>query len=141
MKFAFDTNIILDALVHREGWEAAERLMLAVGDEEIEGVVSANTITDIYYISRKRLGDQEARKAIWSLMSAFEVAGVDERICREALALPMNDFEDAVLAVAVKHTEANFIVTRDEEFIASEHTPVFAISPQKAIELIEGEKE
>ena len=136
MKIAFDTNVILDALVHRDGWENAEKLMMAVAEERIGGVISANTLTDIYYIVRKRLGDQNTRVAIWNLMSVFDISSVDSHVCLDALSIPMNDYEDAVLAVSVRAEGAEYIVTRDESFLASEASPVETVTPQMALEFI-----
>ena len=48
MKVAFDTNVLLDTILNRPGREDALRLMLAVSEEKFVGVVSANSITDMY---------------------------------------------------------------------------------------------
>ena len=138
MKIAFDTNVILDAMIHRECWEVAEALILAVSEDKAEGVITANTVTDIYYITRKRLGDQKTREAIWNLMSIFEIALVDEKVCLDALATPMKDFEDAVMAVAAKRVGAEIVVTRDEGFLSEGNAPIHAISPKEAMEIVNG---
>lgn len=138
MKIAFDTNVILDAMIHREGWEVAEALILAVSEDKAEGVITASTVTDIYYITRKRLGDQKTREAIWNLMSIFEIALVDEKVCLDALAIPMKDFEDAVMAVAAKRVGAEIVVTRDEGFLSEGNAPIHAISPKEAMEIVNG---
>ena len=138
MKIAFDTNVILDAMIHREDWEAAETLILAVSEGKADGVITANTVTDIYYITRKRLGDQKTREAIWNLMSLFEIAPVDEKVCFDALATPMKDFEDAVMAVAAKRVGVEIVVTRDEGFLSEGNAPIRAVSPKEAMEIVNG---
>ena len=52
MKIAFDTNVLLDTILNRSGREYALRLMLAAAEEKVTGVVTANSITDLYYLSR-----------------------------------------------------------------------------------------
>ena len=119
MRVAFDTNVLLDAIMIRPCAEAAVRLLRAVAEDEIEGVITANTITDIYYIARKQLGNKKAREAVFELLSLFDVAAVDGSSCVDALSLPMADYEDAILAVCADRAGARYIVTRDEEFIKS----------------------
>ena len=59
MKVAFDTNVILDFILHRPNAQAALELVRKVAAEEIGGIISANSITDIYYIARKTIGDEK----------------------------------------------------------------------------------
>lgn len=119
MRVAFDTNVVLDAIMVRPDTEAATRLLRAVAEERIEGVITANTITDIYYIARKKLGDKKAREAIFELLSIFNVAAVDGSACVDALSLPMTDYEDAVMAVCVDRDGVEYIATRDVDFVAA----------------------
>jgi hypothetical protein len=62
---------------------------------------------------RKRLDAGESRRALDATLSAFRVAGVDGAVVKEALRLPISDFEDAVTAAAAHRTGCQFIVTRD----------------------------
>lgn len=119
MRIAFDTNVLLDAIMARPDAEAATRLLREVTEENIEGVITANTITDIYYIARKKIGDKNAREAIFELLSIFDVAAVDGSICMDALSLPMADYEDAIMAVCADRNFAGYIVTRDNDFVKS----------------------
>lgn len=117
MRVAFDTNVLLDAIMARPDSDAATRLLQAVAEERIDGVITANTITDIYYVARKKIGDKKAREAIFELLSIFDVAAVDESICVDALSLPMADYEDAVMAACVDRDGAGYIITRDDKFV------------------------
>lgn len=136
MKIAFDTNVILDAIANRVGFKEAQDLIMAVATDKIQGVIAASSITDIYYIARKQIGDEAARAAIWNLLTVFDIAGVDGEDCASALSVPMSDYEDALLAVCAKRAEADYIATRDEGFIAA-NSPVSAKSPKELLELIE----
>jgi predicted nucleic acid-binding protein len=49
-----------------------------------------------------------------------------------ALTLPINDFEDAVIAAVAKREKADYIVTRNEEDFKG--SPVPAISPAMFLE-------
>ena len=137
MKIAFDTNVLLDAIANRAEYREAQALIMKVADERIEGLVAASSITDIYYIARKIIGDERARDAIRNLLKVFSVAGVDDMICLSALDIPMKDYEDAVLAVCSARANADYIATRDKEFLES-NSPVPAKSPRDLLDIIEG---
>ncbi|MCD7847310.1 MAG: PIN domain-containing protein [Oscillospiraceae bacterium] len=138
MKVAFDTNVILDAILSRPESESANALINAVLDNRIYGVLTANTITDIYYVSRKGMSDADAREAVFEILSIFEIAPVTGEACLTALDLPMSDFEDAVLSACVKEAGVDFIATRDATFLSSE-SPVKALRPAEILEMV-GEK-
>lgn len=138
MRVAFDTNILLDTILSRPGREDALRLMLAVSDDRIVGIVSANSITDLYYLARKGIGDKAAREAIYDILSLFDVASVDGDTCYMALNTPMGDYEDAVLAVCAANEGADYIVTRDQDFLRAD-SPVPAIPAKEMLSMIAAE--
>ena len=72
MKVVFDTNVILDAIENRADYETAQALILAVARERIDGVVAGSSVTDIYYIAKKHIGDAAAREAISNLLTVFK---------------------------------------------------------------------
>lgn len=123
MIVAFDTNVILDALIDgRLGAEEARELILAVAREEIEGLITTNSVTDIYYIAKKKLGDLKTREALYDILTLFRVADVRKYDCIKALGSPVKDFEDALLSVCAEREDADYIVSRDVEFIKSVST-------------------
>jgi predicted nucleic acid-binding protein len=50
----------------------------------------------------------------------------------KALAMPMNDFEDAIIAVCAQKVNADCIVSRDEKFIKA-YTEVAVIKPEQLL--------
>ena len=135
MKIAFDSNVLLDAIANREHGAEAQELVLAVASDQALGLVTANSITDIYYIARKHLGDAAAREAVRNILTVFDIATVGGEDCSAALEVPMKDFEDALLAVCAKRDGANYIATRDEAFISS-NAPVPAMKPERLLRLL-----
>ena len=134
MKVLIDTNIILDALMEREPWaKCAQDILLAVAEEKVEGCITASMFTDIYYILRKHIVDKEKLKetlfGLMTVINVLDVTGVD---CERAFELPVNDYEDALLAYCAKRYKADYIVTRDESHF--EGSPVKAVSPEAMIE-------
>ena len=136
IKIAFDTNVLLDSILNRPERDDALRLMLAVSEEKAVGIISANSITDIYYLARKGVGDRAAREAIFDLLSMFDVAPVDGDVCSMALNEPMSDYEDAVLAVCAAREGADYIATRDKGFLEAA-SPVQVRTPASLVRIIE----
>lgn len=135
-RVVFDTNIVLNAAMNRKGSEDSLRLIQAVINEEIIGMVTANTITDIHYIVKKRCGDSVARAAVQNTLYVFDVIPVDGESCMEALALPMTDYEDALLAVCAARENADYIATGDQTFLAAP-SPVQPITPSALLQILE----
>lgn len=133
MTVAFDTNVILDAAMGRNDYESAQALVQAVLSEKVVGVVTANTITDIHYIIKKRVGDKAAREVVQNTLNIFEVSPVDGDICTAALNLAMDDYEDAVLAISADIVGAKYIATCDKGFIGSAESPVLALHPKDVL--------
>ena len=120
MIVAFDTNVILDALIEgRPGAEEARELMLAVARDEIEGIVTTNSIADLYYIAKKKLGDMKTGEALYDILTLFKVADVRKYDCMKALGSPVKDFEDALLSVCAERDDADYLASRDVDFINS----------------------
>lgn len=120
MRVVLNTNVILDAVLEQADFQSAQSLLMAVANEKISGMVTANSITDIYYVAHKMMGDQDARRAVANILTVFDVVQVDGEACATALNLPMNDYEDAVLAACASREEADYIATSDEGFLKAE---------------------
>ena len=119
MKVCFDTNVLLDAIGNREGYQEAQSLITLAAARQIEGMIAGSSVTDVYYLARKIIGDIPARSVIGNLLTFFTVAEGNGDLCGAALRLPMKDFEDAVLAACAVKAGADVIVSRDEEFLRS----------------------
>lgn len=136
MRVVFDTNVLIYSIVNDGEHESARELVLAAANERLEGLITANSVTDIYYILRKRIGDARAREALWNLMTVFGVVEVDGEVCATALGSPMKDFEDAVLAQCAKKANADCIVTEDQALLFDGSSPVTLMSIETLLSAI-----
>ena len=120
MKALIDTNVILGAIAAREPFRHdAEKIILLIAAEEAEGYITANSVTDIYYIARKHLPENDAREALRRLFCVFSIIDVRGDDCLSALSLPVDDFEDAVLTVCGYRAGVDLIVSRDKTLLNS----------------------
>ena len=129
MRVVFDTNVIIDAVAAREPFNsAAEEILLMVAEEKIEGFLTANSVTDIFYVIRRSLSEDATRAVIRSLLYSLDIIEVGDADCREALDMQMADYEDALLATCALKIGADYIVSRDDAFLRAA-SPVRVISP------------
>lgn len=114
MQVLFDTNIVLDALLKRMPWESdAAACWKACDEGRIMGCLTASTLTDIFYISRKIKGLDVARDAVRICLDAFAICIVDRQALEQAIDLPSADFEDNLQIVCATLAGLDAIVTRD----------------------------
>lgn len=129
IKALIDTNVILDALASREPFNAdAEKLFMLAAEEKFQGFITANSVTDIYYIVRKNLSDAMAREAIRNLLQLFSIVGISGAECETALDSAITDYEDALLAECAAKAGVNYIVTRNADFLKAQ-SEVALITP------------
>lgn len=134
MKVMIDNNIVLDALRPNPEFESdAKQIFYLIWQDKITPYLCANSLTDIFYILKKVQGAEKAKETIANLMTAVNIVPITEEDCRKALALPMNDFEDALIAVCAEKSGSDCIVSRDRKFIGSE-TAVKVITPRQLLE-------
>lgn len=115
-KVLFDTNIILDIALKREAFfEDAFNLFNLIDQKKIFGNITATTITDIYYISKRERGHDKSIEFLKSLVEVVEVIGIDKDIIIQALFSEMKDFEDAVQTSAAELNDIEIIITRNKK--------------------------
>jgi predicted nucleic acid-binding protein len=128
MKILIDTNIIIDYLVDRTPFaDYAERVLELCRSGEVEGFLTANAVTHIYYVVRKAVGREKTLEAIRTLCSVLDIAYVGKGDILRAMELDITDYEDALAAQCARRIKADCIVTRNiADFVAS---PVPAKEP------------
>ncbi|MCM1329204.1 MAG: PIN domain-containing protein [Ruminococcus sp.] len=138
MKAVIDNNVIIDALKPNPQFETeAQQVLRLASAKKLDGFVSANSFTDIFYVLRKEHGADKAKVMVQKLLLILDVIGIEKADCINALSLSMNDFEDALIAVCAEKAGADYIVSRDKKFIGAE-TSVKAVAPSVLLEKING---
>jgi predicted nucleic acid-binding protein len=73
-KVLLDTNIIIDALSQRKPFnEAANSISDLIVTDIIEGYITASSVTDIYYLLSKEIGEDAGRQEIEKILNLFQV--------------------------------------------------------------------
>lgn len=123
-----DINVLLDVFQKREPHYAASSQVLAMVQQgEVDGVFPAHGFTTLYYLIRKHASRPDAEVAMDDVLRNFEIGNLDSLGWARARALPMTDFEDAVVAVVAEQTASEMIITRNIADFT--HSPRPAITP------------
>jgi predicted nucleic acid-binding protein len=136
MRVLFDTNVVLDVLLARPPHAApAIELFDRVARRELDGLLSATTITTIFYLAAKAAGTAQAKKHVTTLLGLFDIAAVGRAPLADALTLGFSDYEDAVLHEAARHAGATAIVTRDPKGFAGANLTIY--SPAELLRMLQ----
>jgi predicted nucleic acid-binding protein len=135
-KLLLDINVVLDVLLEREAHSApGVALWRAVERGAAIGFLPAHGLTTVWYLARRTRGPAFGRRVVEELLSVFRAATVDARVLRQALALPLTDFEDAVCAACAVSTACDAIVTRDPS--GFRNAPISVLDPASALAWLE----
>ena len=115
MKALVDTCIIIDAMQSREPFfDDAQNLLIAEANGEFDGVITASSLMDIYYITHKcSHSSRKAHEVTATLSSLFEVCDTCAEDAVKAVRSKMSDYESAVMEETAARTGADVIVTRN----------------------------
>lgn len=129
MKALIDTNIIIDALQSRDGFNRdAKEVILCAPD--FGGCVTANSVTDIYYLQHQYFHDRETTKEnLIEVLRLFDILDTIAEDCRNALRSSIADFEDAVMVEAAMREGVDVIVTRNKKDFKG--SPVEVLTPKE----------
>ena len=134
MKALIDPCVIVDILQKRDPfYPAAMEILLAVSNKKCTGILTAKSITDIYYILRRSIhNEQEVRKLVRVLFTLFEVVDTFSIDCELALSSTIKDYEDAIMVETGSRVGAECIVTINLKDYKLSTLPV--LSPDQFLE-------
>ena len=135
MKIMIDTNVVLDVLLKREPFfQSSYEVLKRSALEQIEGFVSATAATDIFYLLRRALKDNQAakdsREKLLQLVGFADALGED---VHAAIASNMADFEDALVSAIAERYHMDYIVTRNSKDFRE--SSIKALTPQEFLNL------
>ena len=114
MKILVDTDVLMDVALGRPDFGPDSR---AVVDwcEQIPGtaVIAWHTVSNLFYLIRAARSDSFARSFIDDLIKVITVTSGGTEGVRQALAMRMNDLEDALQVAASISGNADHIITRN----------------------------
>jgi predicted nucleic acid-binding protein len=134
-----DSDIILDVATARKPFvENSRRVLLIVESGKALGMISSNSVTNIYYILRKLSSSKKAKDFIRSVVSYLSVIAVIHNNNIQALDSGFGDFEVAVQYYSALNHQCSYIVTRNIDDYKDSDIPV--LEPKEFIALFENYK-
>lgn len=137
MLVLFDTNIILDILEKRiPFYHASKSVLKRCVSGEVTGYIALHSVSNIFYILRKRYSAADRRRLLLDMIDLLHVADADHESVRNALQREdFSDFEDCLQDECAKQIHADYIVTRNtNDFSVSD---VSAVTPEELLKILE----
>lgn len=134
MKIMLDVNVAVDVLGATEdvffSFQALDIMLL----RSFTPCVAASAMPIIQYVltARKYANNAEALAAIEKVSELVEILDVASVDCQRALANPLGDFEDAMLAWCANRHRIDLIVTRNAKDF--QNSPVAVMTPEQFCE-------
>lgn len=130
MKAILDTCIIVDALQNRDPFSKdAHALFLSCANYQFEGILTAKSVTDIYYLMHRYThNDSYTRNIISKLCTLFQLTDTIPMDIHNALDSEISDFEDAVMIETAIRIKADCIITRNIKDYKKANLPVYTPS-------------
>lgn len=122
MKVLLDVTIILDVFLNRQS--ASKELLNKAVYGAFTPYITANMLTDIYYILTKQ--GLDAKPPLEKLCQIVEILEVKKDDCLLALSLDMADYEDALVVAVAKRHQIDLLVTRNEVDFAKSQLIVYS---------------
>ena len=136
MRVFLDTNIILDYILEREpSIKITDEIINLILSGLVQGYTSTNCLTDIFYISSKKMGKKAAKDTLFKIIDMLIVISVDCDDCAKALELPITDFEDAIAIVCANKADVEYIITNDNDFPYGKFGQCKIISPEEFLKV------
>ena len=114
-KVFVDTDVIVDHLTDREPFANYSSLIFELHEQRIVCIyISALSVNNIYYVSRRIIGEKPTLNLIEKLIDHIEVIGTTKMEIESALQTGFKDFEDSIqYATAMTIGGIEAIITRN----------------------------
>ena len=109
----FDTNIMLDLIQERPGYDAAARILQKQEDGELTVCMSTLSIADIAYVLRKTVPSSLIVPTLKQISSVVEIIPMDDTQLQQALLLDGPDFEDLMQLSCAAANGCSVIITHN----------------------------
>ncbi len=113
-KVFIDSDVILDVATGRMPFVEHSKIALSlIEDGYALGVISSNSITNIYYVLRKISSNDKAGLFIKTILKYISIITVDHDSVLSALNSKFMDFEDGVQNYCALKNQCDLILTRN----------------------------
>jgi predicted nucleic acid-binding protein len=138
VKLFLDINVILDVLAKRDPWfEDSAAVLSLLETDEFVGIVAAHSVTTLFYLASKHLGQRRATARLLDLLKLVSVSPLDQDTILKGIALGWSDFEDALQMLCADTAGADYLVTRNPQDFESDSIPV--VTPAQLLAILQAQ--
>ena len=135
MNLLIDTNVILNMVFKRSGFDDAVQLFRKIKESNNNAFITASTVTDLFYIIRKEMHDTDKTYVVMeNIFKLVGILAVTEEDIHLAFEQKWKDFEDCVQYTTAKNNRMDYIVTGNHKDY--EDSSLVVVSPKECIELL-----
>ena len=113
MKVFLDTNIILDLLLERDGYEDSAIIFQMQDEGKLKICVSLLTMVNVAYIYKKAVGNNMVAANLKYLSTLVEVLPMDGNQLQKSILMDGKDFEDILQFVCAAEGGCDYLITRN----------------------------
>ena len=123
-KLFLDTNYLLDvAFNERPFAEAASKLFSLIARNNAQGIITASTLKDFYFIARKSSSDEIRREWIKLFSDVLTVVPMNLNHVKIASCSDEPDFEDGLMRAVAEAQRCTYIISRDKNAFVNSRVP------------------
>ena len=112
-RILFDTNIVLDLIQGRPGYEAAAQILQRQENGELDVCVSILSMADIAYVLRKTVAAPLIVPTLKQVSSILTVVPMDDSQLQDAILLEGPDFEDILQLCCAAANGCSLVLTHN----------------------------
>jgi len=113
MKVFLDTNIILDLLLERDGYEDSAVIFQMQDEGKLKICVSLLTMVNVAYVYKKTVGNNMAIANLKYLSTLVDVLPMDCNQLQKSILMEGKDFEDTLQCVCAAEGGCDYLITRN----------------------------
>lgn len=127
-KVFLDTNILLDFVTQRDGFDKACAILQLGEDNRIFLCSSFLTMANTAYVARKGRTTEELYGVLEGLSEMIDILSMDKAQLQDALRIKASDIEDVIQYVCARKNGCDMIVTRNTRHFLFSDIPVYTPS-------------
>lgn len=112
-RILFDTNIVLDLIQCRPGYEAAAQILQRQEDGEVDICISILSMADIAYVLKKTVSTPLIVLTLKQISSIITVVPMDDGQLQDAILLDGPDFEDILQLCCAAANGCSLVLTHN----------------------------
>jgi predicted nucleic acid-binding protein len=136
VRLFLDTNLLLDVLAERKPFcRPAARVWSLCETGVCQGMISAISFNNVFYIVRRARDTKAARRALVLMRDIFDSVAADQQILNQAIDSNIRDFEDAIQFFSAQRAAADYLLTRNAGDFPRTRLPILA--PDEFLSLLD----